>query len=225
LAQRIFVILLISAGLLIPNFWQCEFSQAASTCDQEFIVLGIERETFDEPVLWIVEVVNGDCIGTYLVQLQIKPDTVSVLSESFRYRDWKAIGERMGTKLLGCGLELLRVDSIWRASNKKFQMTIPRPDSAILVEANKSEFGASVNIEQWNRQHGTRAVMVPEIKDTKVTLSYYLPSGFYIDYFIERVYYFETRRHFYLLSFTKQPRLAHGLDSMHGFLLLRGARN
>jgi hypothetical protein len=57
------------------------------------------------------------------------------------------------------------------------------------------------------------------IKGTKAVLDYYYPKGFYINYTIDKVYYFPREK--VLLVFTQNEKLAAGMDTMHGFMILR----
>ncbi|OQA00291.1 MAG: hypothetical protein BWY71_00770 [Planctomycetes bacterium ADurb.Bin412] len=62
-------------------------------------------------------------------------------------------------------------------------------------------------------------MVLPGFDGLSARLVYFYPAGLYVNYEIDRVYYFPKSR--YLLIFTRQPQKAVGLDTMHGFLLFR----
>jgi hypothetical protein len=93
----------------------------------------------------------------------------------------------------------------------------PPPDSAQLKLFEKEY--ALGDERSWNSKHGIQGINTPSVEGLNVRMVYYYPEGLYIDYTISKVYYFP--RSGYVLVFTNQPRLASGLDTMHGFLLLK----
>ena len=72
---------------------------------------------------------------------------------------------------------------------------------------------------EWNDAMGTGGFDPPRVNGTDWDLVYYYPSGLYIDYEIREAYYFPGTG--YLLLFTHQDMLATGMDTMHGFMILR----
>ncbi len=61
--------------------------------------------------------------------------------------------------------------------------------------------------------------MLPPVDGVRINLVYHYPTGLYINYEINKVYY--SPNFGYLLIFTRQPKLAVGLDTMHGFVILK----
>ena len=202
-------------------FFQADAS-GTSDCHQEFMVLGETFGVDENAVIWISENLSGQCLVTHLIRIETIYDSVTVSIDTVIYKDWKAIGEKIGSRFLQDHVDFRKQDSLWLFSNHKYRVIIPRPDSAIINAFKEGSFAARTNITDWNVTYGKKGIMVPEIEGLNTELIYSYPLGLYMDYYVDRICYFGGPKCYYLLVFTNQPTLASGYDTMHGFLLLRG---
>jgi len=96
----------------------------------------------------------------------------------------------------------------------------PAVDSSILRTYNK--LAVSYPAQVWYNNCVSDCLQDPEFEGVKAQRLFYSPKGLYIDYGIKKAYFQEATG--LLLIFTDQPRMASGMDTMHGVLLYRIVR-
>ena len=197
-------------------------AEAATSCEQEFVVLGKTKSSNGNSILWIADNVYGECSYTRIVKLDILRDSVKSTLEIIRYKDWLTIGQKIGNSFVEGHSELKNKDSLWYIlEHKPPKVKPPRVDSA-LVRKYKYIDVPTTEMPKWNEEHKLDAIVLPEFEGINTELLYYYPYGLYVGYKIDRICYLgEDSTYFYLMVFIKQPRTAPGLDSMHGFFLFR----
>ena len=184
-------------------------------------MLGETQNKKGYPIIWIIDNVSQECGFTIIVKLELLKDSVIDSLEHIPYKYWLTIGQRIGNTYVKDHGEFKKQDSSWIFDNKQRRIRIPQPDSLVLSEYKSLSLSTS-EIPMWNKEHGMKAIMVPEIEGMETEFIYAYPRGVYINYDVDKVCYFYKQEYFYLLIFIKQPKKAAGLDSMHGFLLLKG---
>jgi len=117
---------------------------------------------------------------------------------------------------------LFERDGKWTTGQAPWYIQAPEYSEELVAayEAHVRQYNGQ-NLPAWMKDQGAKAIQEPQVSNMKATVVYAYPSGLYMDYSISSAYYFPKSG--YLLVFTKQKRLAVGLDTMHGFLLLRRA--
>jgi len=172
----------------------------------------------DNLTFWIAEDVSGECLSSRLIQVTVSDSIANmVATNNLQYGEWRWFEE--GFKSLGVQLytELGESDGKWTEGRFSFEISVPAPDSQLVRDVNETlRLGQE---SDWTRKHGLQGVIAPEVKGFKTKIAYYYPNGLYVDYKISRVYLIPTFG--YIIIFTQQPRLKSGLDTMHGFLILK----
>ncbi len=192
--------------------------QATTNCDQAFTFLA--RSKGNNPVFWIAEDVGEECFVSYLLLVTISPSKATLISIDLRnFGDWDWLKE--GTEHLRTELpvELENQNGTWKITQTSEYIKPPPYNSKLSAQFDKHIRKGGSNGVSWNRNHGLKGILLPVIGGAKTKLIYFYPVGLYINYDIAKVYYFPKSG--YILIFTHQPKLAVGLDTMHGFLLLK----
>jgi hypothetical protein len=193
-------------------------SETASNCNQSFLFLLATAD--NNPVFWIAEDVGGECWYSHLIQIAVEDTTDTATYTalgSYKSWNWKGLEEKLKGVICQPAIELENQNGMWSLPGLSWRIGVPPPDSAMLKLLQK-EYKAGRE-RSWNVNYGIKGVSVPSAEGLDIEMVYYYPEGLYIDYTISKVYYFPQSR--YILVFTNQPRMASGLDTMHGFLLLK----
>ncbi len=199
-------------AITLFQFWLSLPCLAATNCVQKFGILGIVQNREGNHVVWIAEEIFGECMWTRIIKIELLDDSVKVVVDN-SYRSWKSIREDMGQPIEGAFTEFTKENSTWKFNNKLYHVTIAESDTGLY-----NEYKRKVNDPQgWNGQYRTD-VTLPEFSSEKVRLIYYYPRGLYLNYSVDQIYFLQEN---FLLVFTKQPLLAPGGDTIHGFLLLK----
>ncbi|MCI0693764.1 hypothetical protein L0337_17375 [candidate division KSB1 bacterium] len=209
LAERVF---LFSLLLLC-----CAFSPT-SKCTQTFELLAKTAR-----VLWIALDVNGgECRYSRLIQLIVTDSTVVEIPPTplAKFRDWEAIKNAVKHFQAETPIELKASDGRWSASSLSWTFKTPESNSQLLERYKEfhGKFGGRDG-RRWNHTMGKAGIDLPFFSDANMKLIYAFPAGLYVNYQISRVFFFKSSGD--LLIFTQQEILADGLNTMHGFLLLK----
>jgi len=198
--------------------WSTQLSEATTNCNQSFTFLLATGD--HNPGFWIIEDVGGECSYSHLIQISVEDTAVTcVLLSRIGYENWKWLQENAKHVVSQPATELVNQNSVWGIPGQSWHIKSPPRDSTLL-DLFQKEYNAGRE-RSWNWRCGTKGISVPSVEGKAITLVYYYPEGLYIDYTISSVYYFPYSG--YILIFTNQPRMASGLDTMHGFLLLKTA--
>ncbi len=198
------------------SIWSSQISQATTNCNQSFTFLFAAAD--HSRVFWIVEDVGGECLYSRLIQVVAKDDYATTIYTRFGgYQSWKWLQDNVKHIVKEPAIQLENHDGVWITPDTSWRIAVPPPDSALL-RLFQEEY-AKGGERSWNVKYGIKGVSVPSAEALNIDVVYYYPEGLYIDYTLSNVYYFP--RSGYVLVFTNQRRLASGLDTMHGFLLLK----
>jgi hypothetical protein len=190
---------------------------ASTSCDQTFTFLGLTRGS--RPVLWVAEALGGECLYTQLVQVILDDPNAVMVSTDIPSREIGWLKDAMGHFAAEKAQPLEDVQGLWMARGTTWYVKPPkaRGDLAIAFTAHVAAGGS--NGVSWNKERGLHGVMAPEVGNAKARLVYFYPAGLYFDYTISQAYYLPKSG--YLVVFTNQKLLAVGLDTMHGFMVLK----
>ena len=195
--------------------WAGQISQATTNCNQSFTFLCAAAN--QSRVLWIVEDVGGECWCSRLIQVVAKDDYASTTYTRFRdYGSWTWLQESIKHIVQEPVIRLEKQNGAWIIPGTSWRIAVPPPDTTQLRMLQEETFASG---EAWNSKYGIEGISAPYVEGLNTKIIYYHPEGLYVDYKISKAYYFRHSR--YILVFTNQPRLASGLDTMHGFLLLK----
>ena len=189
-------------------FWPIHTVFATTNCIQEFFFFGLVDDVF-----WIGENISGECTVSYIHQVHSNDSSNVLVSSSLKeYNDWTWLKNGMGHLNLEKFIRAKRLTAGWQIED--FTIKNPVSNQRLL-----DSFLEDWNILEWNEKEGIKGIVLPQIKNRKTQLLYTYPSGLYINYEINNVYYFPDSK--YLLIFTHQPITAPGADTWHGFMILR----
>lgn len=203
-----------------------------TNCNQtfSFLSLSLSGRFGDEPVFWIVEDVGGEC--QYSNILQIVPSKLrdNLIDTSLKeYKKWGWLRKGLMSVESEPYIKLSLSNGIWKEKENILKIRSPfrsikfdtLADNYVIngLEINKTHLGMDRSGKLWNENYGMKGIMLPRIEGLDAKLVYYYPKGLYVNYKISKVYYFANLN--YLLVFTYQPKLANGLDTMHGFLIFK----
>jgi hypothetical protein len=204
---------------IILIVWLTQIPNAATNCNQSFTFLLATAD--HNPSFWIIEDVGGEYSYSHLIQISVEDTVVTCVSISrIGYGNWKWLQENANHIISEPATELKNQNGVWSIPGLSWYIEAPPRDS-ILLELFQKEYYAGRE-RSWNELYGIKGISVPSVERINITLIYYFPEGLYVDYTISKAYYFLYSG--YILVFTNQPRMASGLDTMHGFLLLKIAK-
>jgi hypothetical protein len=193
-----------------------------TVCEQKFELLGLD--TAKTKMLYITETLSGECYHVKLFCLEVSRNSVIERVQKYKVDDTlektqEQVKQQIVEKISLTAekpVEFSYQDSVWQ--NPLFDWQIKKSITPAHLFDRMSNTKFMVGF-LWNRENKERGILAPVFINNKALLLYYHPAGLYIDYEIERIYYF-VRSH-YILIFTHQERKAVGLDTMHGFILYK----
>lgn len=201
------------------SFWGECF--ATTNCDQSFTFVG--RTKGSNPVFWIGEDVGGECFQSYLHLLAVSGSKVNVITSDLELQDdWEWLLEGMKRFDLEVPLELVKKIAAWGPKTAKWTVTAPLKNDKLMAEFDNDVIQKGQALSDWNRVRKLKGVDLPVLDKISAQALYFHPGGLYVNYSISKVLYFAKSG--YILVFTHQDKPAVGLDTMHGFILLRRSR-
>jgi hypothetical protein len=206
---------------IILIVWSTQISNAATNCEQSFTFL--LATSGQEPVFWIIVDVSGECWDSRLIQIVLENTKDTAIYSSLGYPgdwNWRWLRERIKGVVCQPAIELKNQNGLWGIPGLPWYIKDPPPDST-LFRLFQEEYNVGRE-RSWNMIFGLKGISLPSLEGIDVKLVYYYPRGVYIGYTLSKAYYFPQSG--YILVFINQPRMASGLDTMHGFLLLKIAK-
>ena len=215
---------LVSLVLVFVLFVNARTVLATTNCVEVFKFLGLSLGPDSRPVFWISRDTTGECMNSELLQIVIERSGSTVISTYLEeYGDWTALREGIRHLETEPPVKVEKNNNgTWMIGESVGQIRVPakNPDFDELFDQHQNEdFGDG---SSWNKKYGVDGISLPLIDGLNTELVVYYPGGLYVNYDISQAFYFQKSG--YLLVFTHQPRLAIGLDSMHGFLILRATQ-
>jgi len=190
---------------------------ASTSCNQKFTFLGLTRGSHH--TVWVAEELGGECLSAQLVQVILdEPDTVTVTTDiPSRQTGW--LKEAMGNFAVEKAQPMKDNQGLWMAPATTWSVAPPQPRDDLAKAFTDHVVAGGSNGSTWNKARGLKGVVPPQIGNADAKLIYFDPSGLYFDYTISQAFWMP--RSGYLVVFTKQKLLAVGLDTMHGFMVLK----
>ena len=195
----------------------CISSSAISStlCEQNFTLLG--RTKGETPVFLIMQDLSGECESSKLLEIALLPGGAKKLSLDFDEKGtWKWFSDGIPSLRTEPFLSVEQINGIWKISDNMWKIKNPIENDILKKEVLKEPI---IIASKWNEEKGTKGIQLPIFNDLKTELIYYLPAGFYVNYTIDKIFYFKKSG--YIIVFTNQDRKGPGLDTMHGFLILK----
>lgn len=205
-------------SMIIFYLFTFDYAFATTNCKQAFTFLGMTQGT--NPTFWITEELSAECDVTYLVQVAIHNSNATLISTEMELDgNCSRLKELMKCFVTETPVELINKNDIWKPGDESWFIKAPTFNQNHIIEFKKHISEGGNNGRSWNDERKLKGVLVPEINSVDARMIYFYPSGLYINYDISKAYYFPKSG--YILIFTSQKKLAVGLDTMHGFILLR----
>jgi len=194
---------------------------AATNCEQTFTFLA--RTAGSHPVFWIGESVSGQCSQSYLHLLALSgPKVYGITSKLVLQKNWNWLGEAMKRFDTEQPLLLRKIGNLWKPKSARWTVKAPPENPALMNKFENLVIKKGRSLADWNHPGKTQNVVPPLLDKISAEPLYYYPNGLYVNYSIAKVLYFP--RSGFLLLFTHQHKVAVGLDTMHGFILLRRSK-
>ena len=209
-----YLLIFISFGFL--NFSTIEKSEKLYTtyCHQTFHFFFL---TGGYPTFWIGEDNTGECEGSRLLQVGVDDSPISVSRSELnvmynwgKIREMKSLFRTLDEKLI------VQNGKVWK--NDDLEIEQPPYDSLLNKEFDEHMYERGSNAFTWFNLKGKEGIKLPKIEGVKTELLFSYDVGLYINYDISDVHYFPNS---FVIIFTRQPKLATGMDTMHGFLIYR----
>ncbi len=205
------VLVVFLALLIIPAV-----NQAASLGRQEFGFIGKGQNVF-----WITEDIGGQYELSQLLQVVID-DESAVLGtiEMTEFRQWDWLDENAKNLRTEIAVPLkLNDEGLLEAQDAYISIAPPKENDQLLEKFNEHVRQGGSNAVTWHKKKDLDGVTEPAVSGIDTKLVYHYPAGFYVNYELDRGYWLP--RSGYIVVFTEQPIRAVGMDTMHGFMILR----
>ncbi len=190
----------------------------ATNCEQRFALIGRTKGAC--PTFWIAEDLSGECHQSHLLQVVLAGGrAMLVRSELELQKDWDWLRRDMGRFRTEAPIKLVRVGDTWRTKGVTWYVRGPEEKPSLGRAFDEHIRSGGSGAASWNGKRGAEGVVPPRVDGFDAELVYYYGRGLYVNYDIAQVFYFPETG--YLLVFTEQKKRAVGLDTMHGFMLLR----
>jgi hypothetical protein len=204
---------------------EASVASAASFVQQRYRFIALTsswpRSGQSQHVVWIVEDRSGEGYSSMLLQIALQGDDSPVLlqTELKDYGDWQWLHEGAGRLRTEQFEALWETQGVFSYDNYALSIQSPEPNEELSEAFRDFIRQGHKGARAWNDAQGTEGFDPPRLQGVEWELAYYYPGGLYIGYEITDAYYFPHPR--YLLLFTHQDMLETGMDTMHGFIILR----
>ncbi len=188
---------------------------ATTNCQQTFTLLG--RTKGSTPTFFIVQDLSGECQSSKLLELALLPGGIKKIEIEFNeYNSSKWFQDRFSLFRAEPFIQLERTEDVWKHPYSRWKIKNPESDQKLKTKLDKESVIEAV---AWNRKNEKKGIQIPVFDGVKTEFIYFLPSGLYVDYEIDKVFFFEKTG--FIFVFTTQKLKSPGLDTMHGFLVFK----
>lgn len=172
-------------------------------------------------VLWIGEDIGGQYELSSLHQVAVSDDCIAAgQSELKTYRHWRPIVELQSHVRTRPVVELEPLpDDLWKLPDQPWTIGPPDQDSTLTAAFHQHVFDGGSNAQTFYAQDDAPAKHCPTVVGAVAEPLYFSDRGLYFNYTIDSAYYFPHSG--LLLVFTHQSITAVGLDTMHGFIVIK----
>ncbi|MBK7091007.1 MAG: hypothetical protein IPH59_04685 [bacterium] len=192
-------------------------SIATTDCSRDYEFIGFTK--CDRQVIWIGARIGGQCQSNGLLAIDVLGDSCSIRTFGFDYEMKPGFVKTALARFPGepSSLKVELIDD-WIPLDST--LSIRYPTARISFRLHGARFRFHVTTMPGHGQSMPDAAIDLAVdKGGELELISYDPNGLYLNYRFKEVFYFSESR--LLLIFTNQPRIAYGLDQMHGYLLFR----
>ena len=199
----------------------CGVVKATSSWEQTLKLLGVSDMPGEGAcVFWVAEDLSGECQESRLIQLVVQKDQAGLIKSPLKtFQDWGSLGEAVAL-LAGPKTVLLeKQDLTWQDKDARIKLSMPDPNQALHEQYLEAAGAWSSSAREWNKLMGIKGILCPPVEGMRLELLYAYTSGYYVNYRIKQVFYMPDRH--LLFVQTEQKQLGVGLDTMHGFMVLR----
>lgn len=190
------------------------FCRAATLGKQEFGLIGKAGNC-----IFISEDIGGEYQQSRFLTLIIGENGFSLGElELEKYKQWGWLENWKENLRLEDFSRIRKTESGFQIGENQ-HIKAPAGDDKLLGEFKEHIRKGGSNGESWNKKMGEAGIIPPVCEGLDVKDAYYYPSGLYINYEIVKAFRFE--RSGIVLLFTENPEKAVGLDTMHGFIVLK----
>lgn len=191
---------------------------ATTNCEQTFHFRAMTG--YDPAVFWLTEDIGGECLQSRLLQLAVRDSTVMVLGSDLKeFQNWAWLEEGMTHLNRHTPVEFSGGEGRWQNWEKRLIVQTPAKDPQFAAAFDAHMAAGGRNGASWNQSQGEAGRKLPVIRGGGAKLLYYHPQGLYVNYDIDQIYYFDRLQ--LLLVLTRHEYRAMGLDTMHGFMILK----
>jgi|GEM_PF-5003128 len=194
-------------------------SIATTDCSRDYEFIGFTK--CDRQVIWIGARIGGQCQSNGLLAIDVLGDSCSIRTFGFDYEMKPGFVKTALAQFPGepSSLKVELIDD-WIPLESTISIKYPTArESALDSMEHVFDSTRDNHAWTWSKYSGDAAIDLPWIEGGELDLISYDPNGLYLNYRFKEVFYFSESR--LLLIFTNQPRIAYGLDQMHGYLLFR----
>lgn len=208
--KKVVIICFAMAGILSLSALKV---RSATFCKQEFGLLAASRD-----MVLISEDISGECMGSALLSVHFRGEgpTLGRL-ELKEYKNWGDFRDSLAVFHTAKIVEMSEKNGAFSVPKGKMTLRAPAADAKLMAEFEKHIQAGGSGARTWNESSAKYSL--PAVTGAKAFLDYYYPNGLYINYTLDRAYYLPQSGR--LLIFTRQEKTAVGMDSMHGFMILR----
>jgi len=191
-------------------------ARASTNGEQDFHFFGKSGDT-----IWITEDIAGEYQLSILHQFIVSGDeVVHGVSTANKYAQWQPLTkltqmlDREEVVTIG-----LKQDGSHGNAERNWTVSAPPEDPNFVEAFNRHIEAGGSNARTWAQANPSRTVQVPQFENARAQLLYSYGRGLYMNYRIDWACYLPQSK--LLVLFTYQPLKAVGLDTMHGFMILR----
>lgn len=191
--------------------------QAAGTTngEQRFYFFGKAGD-----VIWIGEDIGGEYECSILHQVIVGDGAVHGKSDWRAYGKWDELVKMMGLLKSEKVVTLeRRADGSLGAEGLGWTVSAPAAEPDFAAAFNKHIEAGGDNARTWREAQPERAMQMPVFQHARAQLLCRYERGLYVNYGLKAAYLLPNSG--LLVVVTEQPLKAVGLDTMHGFLVLR----
>lgn len=195
----------------------CSAMSAAATMGEQTFRFLFKAGT----VVWIGEDIGGEYEQSVLYQATMTSDGLSVgASELAAFGAWEAIESLAGCFRTEAAVALqAQADGAWGHETVSWRLRAPDADAALMEAFMSHIHGGGRNGRSFYAASKQPVRHSPVVVGAAAERPVFSERGLFFNYRIAAAYYF-PKSHL-LLVFTHQPQKAVGLDTMHGFVLMR----
>lgn len=191
-------------------------THASTNGEQDFHFFGKSGD-----MIYITEDIGGEYRLSMLHQFIVSGDeVVHGVSTAKKFAQWQPLTKLTQMldreKIVALGL---RQDGSHGSTELSWTVSAPAEDPNFAADFGRHIEAGGCSARSWAQANPSRAMQMPQFENARAHLLYSYGRGLYMNYRLDGALYLPQSR--LLVLFTRQPLKAVGMDTMHGFMLLR----